>query len=626
MEFFFIFNCVQQKLRPCTSFNLIQMKFHRLFILFCTVLSFQVRSQNPCTGIPSPNIIGPASPTACAGSSFSLGLLLPYTSTGITYQWQSSTVSPVGPFTSISGATLSTLSNATITTSTYFNVIITCTNSGLSISVNTSVTLVPCTSPCNGVPASNTITAVSQTFCSGSSASLTLLNTYTNTGITYQWSASTIQAGPYNNIPGATLNSFVSPTLTTTTYFGVLITCTNSNQTFSTTQAITVITCTNCFGAPAVNSVVPSSQTICAGSSVSLSLVNTYSASGITYQWQSSTVSPAGPFTSIPGATLSNYTSPPLNAPLFYNVVITCTSSGISINASASVYLMICNAPCTGAPGSNSIIPSSQTVCSGSQASLALANTFSVSGLSYQWYSSSVLAGPYAAIPGATLNTLVSPSLSSAQFYNLVITCTNSAQSTTLSAQVAVVNCSPCVGIPGTNTIVPTNSVLCYGSPAILGLAQSYTNPAVTYQWQSGTISPVGPFTSINSATLSTLVSPTLYVSTYFNVIITCTSSGASFSTSQMISVVQCVGVSEMEEKENQLSLIPNPASELVHLVFTVPVDGVVEVVDLSSRLIYHSEISGHVFELNLGGWSKGLYFLRFSNQKGTQTLKLIKD
>lgn len=602
------------------------MKLHRLFLLLCIILSFQSRSQNPCTGAPSPNTIVPASPTACAGSSFSLGLLLPYTSSGITYQWQSSTVSPVGPYSPVSGATLSTLANATITTSTYFNVIITCTNSGMSISVTTSVTVVPCNTPCSGTPASNTIIPSTPSLCAGGTVSLNLVNTYTNSGLTYQWFSSTTQAGPYIGILGATQINYVSPPLNSSIYYGVIITCTNSNQTFSTTQAISVSNCTNCFGAPAINSIVPASQTICAGSSVSLSLANTYTGSGISYQWQSSTVSPVGPFSSISGATLSSYSSPPLNTPVFYNVIITCTNSGLSFNTGSSVYLMICNSPCTGAPGSNSIVPSNQTVCAGSQASMALANSFSVSGLTYQWYSSSVLAGPYTAIPGASLNTLVSPSLSSAQFYNLVITCTNSAQSTTLAAQVAVMNCSPCIGIPGTNTIVPTNSVVCDGSPAILGLAQSYTNPAVTYQWQSGTISPVGPFTPINSATLSTLVSPTLYVSTYFNVIITCTSSGASFNTSQMINVVPCVGISEWVDSENQFRIIPNPASELVRLVFTVPVNGVLEVMDLSSRLVYRSEISGYAFELNLREWSKGLYFLKFSDQKGTQTLKLIKD
>lgn len=626
MGFFSIFICMPQKLSPCTSFNLIHMKLHRLFILLCTLLSFQARSQNPCTGAPSPNTIVPASPTVCAGASFSLGLLNSYTNSGISYQWQSSTVSPVGPFASIAGATMSALSNATILPSTYFNVIITCTNSGLSISVTTSVAVVPCNTPCSGTPASNTIIPSTQSLCAGSSVSLSLVNTYTNTGLTYQWFSSTTQAGPFIGILGATQVNFVSPPLNTSIYYGVIITCTNSNQTFSTTQAIAVNNCTNCFGAPAVNSVVPASQTVCIGSSVSLSLANTFTGTGISYQWQSSTVSPVGPFSSIPGATLANYNSPQLNTPVFYNVIITCTASGLSINASAAVYLVFCNSPCTGTPASNTIVPLSQTICAGSQASLTLANSFSVSGLSYQWYSSSVIAGPYAAITGATLNSLVSPTLSADEFYNLVITCTNSAQSTTLSAQVAVMNCSPCIGIPGTNTIVPTNSVVCYGSPAILGLAQSYTNPAVTYQWQSGTISPVGPFTSINSATLSTLVSPTLYVSTYFNVIITCTSSGASFSTSQMINVVPCVGISEWEQKENQFRIIPNPASELIQLVFRVPVNGVLEVMDLSSRLVYRSEISGHAFELNLREWSKGLYFLKFSDQKGTQTLKLIKD
>lgn len=607
-------------------FNLLQMKLFRLIILFYAMWNFQVQAQNPCTGTPSPNSIVPASPTACAGSSFSLGLLFPYSSSGITYQWQSSTISPVGPFSSISGATLSTLTNATITTSTYFNVVITCTNSGLSISVNTSVTLVPCNTPCSGAPASNTIVPSSSSLCAGGTVSLNLANTYTNTGLTYQWSSSTTQAGPYISIMGATQNNYVSQALNSSIYFGVQITCTNSNQTFTTLVPISVSNCTNCFGAPAVNSVVPASQTVCIGSSVSLSLANTFTGTGISYQWQSSTVSPVGPFSSIPGATLTNYNSPPLNTPMFYNVVITCTASGLSINASAAVYLVFCNAPCTGSPGSNTIVPSSQTVCAGSQASLALANSFSVSGLSYQWYTSTVLAGPYVAVPGATLNSLLSPTLNAGGFYNLVITCTNSAQSTTLSAQVAVMNCSPCIGIPGTNTIVPSSSVVCYGSPAILSLALSYTNPAVTYQWQSGTISPVGPFLSIPSATLSSLLSPTLHVGTYFNVIITCTSSGASFSTSQAINVVPCLGIPETGGNAPTFHLFPNPATEKVTLVFLAPIEGTIELMDVHSKLVFRSSVSVNTFELNISTLNKGLYLLKYSTDETVESRRLIKD
>src|SRR4051812_43499284 len=94
-----------------------------------------VLSQNPCSGTPGTNTVGPLSQTVCAGSGANMVLLNNYTTTGITYQWQSSTVSVVGPWISINGATVHSYSSPTLTNTTYYNVVITCTNSGQSISV-----------------------------------------------------------------------------------------------------------------------------------------------------------------------------------------------------------------------------------------------------------------------------------------------------------------------------------------------------------------------------------------------------------------------------------------------------------------------------------------------------------
>ncbi|MBL7900449.1 MAG: T9SS type A sorting domain-containing protein [Bacteroidia bacterium] len=94
---------------------------------------------------------------------------------------------------------------------------------------------------------------------------------------------------------------------------------------------------TPCSGLPAANAVVATTAAICPNSATPLSLANSYTVGGITYQWQSSTVSAVGPWTPIAG-TLATVTSPSLTTPTFFSAIITCTNGNGSITAtSASV-------------------------------------------------------------------------------------------------------------------------------------------------------------------------------------------------------------------------------------------------------------------------------------------------
>lgn len=94
---------------------------------------------------------------------------------------------------------------------------------------------------------------------------------------------------------------------------------------------------TPCSGVPAANAVVATTAAICPNSATPLSLANSYTVGGITYQWQSSTVSAVGPWTPISG-TLATVTSPSLTTPTFFSAIITCTNGNGSITAtSASV-------------------------------------------------------------------------------------------------------------------------------------------------------------------------------------------------------------------------------------------------------------------------------------------------
>lgn len=92
---------------------------------------------------------------------------------------------------------------------------------------------------------------------------------------------------------------------------------------------IDVIPATPCTVAPIANTIVPSSFSTCPFiSNPTMSLASTYSFGGITYQWQSSTISPVGPWSAIPNATMSQAPSGTIGVTTWFTCVATCTNPG----------------------------------------------------------------------------------------------------------------------------------------------------------------------------------------------------------------------------------------------------------------------------------------------------------
>ncbi|MDI1354572.1 MAG: T9SS type A sorting domain-containing protein [bacterium] len=90
---------------------------------------------------------------------------------------------------------------------------------------------------------------------------------------------------------------------------------------------------------------------------------------------------------------------------------------------------------------------------------------------------------------------------------------------------------APCAGVPLTNTIIAAPISLCPSNNATLGLAYSYSLGGLSYQWQSSTVSPVGPFSPVANATNNILFTPTLGITTWFQAVVTCSNSNQSSST-----------------------------------------------------------------------------------------------
>ena len=214
---------------------------------------------------------------------------------GYTYQWQTSV--PAGSWSNISGATLATYAPGALTTTTLYRQ--TQTNTGCGFTANTnSVTI-------SLYPAlvAGTVGAA-QSLCSGSTpAALTTTTAPSGGSGVYevQWQTS-LPAGSWSDIAGATLSTYSPGALTTTTMYRKEVydvTCDNILNTNEVTITI--------YG-PLVPGAVAASQTICSGVTPA-GLTTTTSPTGgsgvYTLQWQSSL--PAGSWSNISGATLATY-------------------------------------------------------------------------------------------------------------------------------------------------------------------------------------------------------------------------------------------------------------------------------------------------------------------------------
>jgi hypothetical protein len=191
---------------------------------------------SPCTGTPAPgNTISSANPV-CPGTGFSLSVQNTQ-APGTTFQWQSS---PDGnTWTNIPSATNPTYQTS-ITTATYYQCNVTCTNSGMSAtSASTSVTVLP------AVNAS--ISASSNVSCNGSNDGDATVSASGGTGgLTYSWSpsggtaatASGLAAGAYtctvtdaNSCSATTTLTVSEPTVLTASSTAGNISCNGGTTT-----------------------------------------------------------------------------------------------------------------------------------------------------------------------------------------------------------------------------------------------------------------------------------------------------------------------------------------------------------------------------------------------------------
>jgi hypothetical protein len=307
-----------------------------------------------CSGTPSAGTANASPSSVITGQTFTLSLSGASTSTGLTFQWQSS---PDGvTWTNIAGATSSTYST-TETANTYFQCIVTCVASGSSAtSSSVLVTYTAAVSMFTG-----TVNMCSGNFYdsggpSGNYANseaytLTIYPSTPGASLQVTFSSFALEVG-YDYLSIYNGNSMAAPLIGTynaTSPGTVTSTAADGSLTFRFTSDGSVvyagwvasINCiAACTGTPTAGTASSSMSSVCSGANFNLLLSGYTVAGGVTIQWQSS---PDGTtWSNIAGATSATYTTNQSDT-MYYQAIVSCTGSGMS--ATSNVIAVYMNPP-----------------------------------------------------------------------------------------------------------------------------------------------------------------------------------------------------------------------------------------------------------------------------------------
>lgn len=306
-----------------------------------------------------------------------------------------------------------------------------------------------------------TATPTTQTICSGSATSIALTSSLGST--TYSWTVT--QSG----VSGASAGSGSSIAQTLNTTAGTAGTATytiNSSSGGCAGTPITVIITVN-----PVPTVTPSpvAQTICSGSTTSISL--TGSLAGTTFSWGAPTQTGATGGTAGSGSSIvqSLTATGATSGTVTYSIVPTANSCP---GSAVPVIITVNPSPVVTAT------PATSTICSGTATSVSLTST--TSGTTFTWIASNApgISGASAG-SGTSISQVLtnSSTLSGTATYTITPTtagCTGNTATVTVT-----INPSPNI------TASPSSQTICSGSATSITL--SGTVPGTTFSWSAPT-------------------------------------------------------------------------------------------------------------------------------------------
>ena len=350
------------------------------------------------------------------------------------------------------------------------------------------------------------------TICSGGTVTLTAVTAGGTGTCTIQWQSSPNGSTGWTSISGANGSTYAPISLTTTTYYQVIFSCTglDCNLATSNVQAITVV--------PNLTvQTQPQSITECVGGTTSMNVVLT-SGTGtgtISYSWQQSATGSGG-WSAASGATNSTtYTPPSATAgTMYYRIIASATGNGCSSVTSSNAQVDI----------TPDIVittqPQNITECLDGTIALSVTTTGGI-GTGYQWEVSATGTGGWSAISGEIGTSYTPPSTAAGTLYYRVVVSSagNGCGPQTSNTATVIIVPKPSVAITTPNQIV------CIGAVLTLNATPSGGSGTCTIQWQDSTDGG-SSWNPISGATNNTYTTPPLGANTKYRATFTCNGNG----------------------------------------------------------------------------------------------------
>eukprot|EP01012_Entosiphon_sulcatum_P032044 TRINITY_DN40785_c0_g1_i1.p1 TRINITY_DN40785_c0_g1~~TRINITY_DN40785_c0_g1_i1.p1 ORF type:complete len:1394 (+),score=139.75 TRINITY_DN40785_c0_g1_i1:44-4225(+) len=403
-------------------------------------------------------------------------------------------------------------------------------------------------SGCTGTPAPGNTLTTANPVCPGTSFTLSLQNTISGSGVTYQWQSSPNNS-TWTNISGATSSSLTT-TQTAATYYRCAVTCTSNtglsaslqmnmnnflncycaasntsgcgfsdvinNVTFGSLNNTTGCTATPAYtnyggtvAAPniTIGATTPISVAVGPGGTENVAIWIDYNQNG-TFETTEYTAIGSGNGVTIsnnvvvPPTALAGLTKMRVRVRYSSSILNTdpCTTFSYGETEDYNVNMTCVSPTFTTQPAATS------TLCPGTN--LTLTAAASGSGIGYQWqvntgtgFANITNGGVYS---GATTGSLVLTGATSA-FNGFQYRCIASAScnTTTATSNISTLSVGSATGVAS----MTPNTVVCNGAPAVFTINATGTN--LTYQWQvhDGTgyynLSNTGIYTGVNTNTLN---------------------------------------------------------------------------------------------------------------------------
>jgi parallel beta-helix repeat protein len=582
-----------------------------------------------CAGTPSTTSVSQPTYQICPGEDVQLGLTSLSSAAGLTYQWNVSTVSNVGPWTPIANANGPFYVAPGVSANSFYQVVQTCTLPGggamnavgsVSVALPTT-TVVPYLEGFEGIGMPNRLPN-----CSWSSTSMGGANrTYVN--------AQSANRAARN---GSSFANFDNSTVGTSAYFTNAITM-NAGITYSAA----IWYATEYFG---YNN----------WTNLSIFVGPNQSATGQTL------VASVGPVISGPYKLLDGLFTVPTSGN--YHISIRATSS-----AGLAQYLniddMSITIPCTPLSGNSpSVVTSvsSTTICAGQPLSLTAsgANTYSWStGAAGASTSDSPLTAGTASYYVTGTNTLtgcqsqqliqvqVDPSPNVIVMANPPIVC---AGSNVVMTGFGAVSYAWSNGVTGQNvsvnptanttyTVIGTNAIGCSGTfvqsitvkplPVVSAVSNNgatackddvftvTANGGVSYQWYSNTSSNI---------LVGSPISVQASASTIFTVM--ATGSNGCVGKAQVTQEIEaCTGIAKIATLGG-VNVYPNPTSGILNVEFNSNISKSVSVIDVTGRVIMTTNSSDSAVALDLANLAAGVYYVKMQTATATEVVKVVKQ